>query len=114
MFNMTVAQQRVATDMSFQLGITSFRKFSNFRKALVSNKMMEAPIEILRSTAAKNQTPTRFAEHFKAFVSGGKYTPEQKETLKQQALKFYKNNKVKNISGTDFTKDAINIIKEIR
>ncbi len=118
----TTSQQRVIADMVFQMGIgkvatkdskaAGFKAFTKFRAAIKSGRFIDAPMEILDSTAAKQQTPLRFARHFVAFVGGGKFTPDQKKSLKAQALKWYKNHKVVNVSGNDFTQKAIDIINK--
>ena len=125
--NLQVGQQKVVTDLVFQNGVgapkrtvngkeekaTGLWGYTKFIRAIKSNKLMDAPIEIIDSAAGRSQTPLRYAAHYRDFVMTGRYTPQQKQKLKEKALKFYENNKVTN-GDKDYTKDAIDIIKEIQ
>ena len=72
--------------------------------------MLAAPLEIINSTAGTKQTPQRFAQHYVDFVNGGSFTAKERQALKDKAVRFYKSRKITNISGTNFTKDVIDIV----
>ncbi len=107
LFNMSKVnrtQQSILTDMSFQLGSTSLSKFTQLIKTL-------NPMEILRSTAFTTQTPMRFAKHFVKWVnSDTSLSSQQKLDLKENAIKFTRNKKVKNISNRNKVSEVLKIL----
>jgi len=122
-------QKAVLTDMMFQLGQTSFRKFTSlitssrgvkvpnkpgnpFNK--ISNPKLRAPLEILNSTAFKEQTPVRFMKHFVNWVnSDTSLSDKDVEFLKIEARNFVNKHKPKNVSNTNRTADVLIALDKI-
>jgi len=108
--NLSTAQTRIITDMSFQLGINGLKKFRSLISNIKKGDMLSAPLEIIDSTAGTQQTPKRFAHHFVSFINGGGYNQKERTDLKAKAIAFYKKKKITNVSGTNQTADVIDII----
>jgi GH24 family phage-related lysozyme (muramidase) len=112
--NANDSQEAVMTDMVFQLGVTSFKKFKNMRNAVRSGDMGKAAMEMLDSTAFKKQTPMRFAKHFVKWVNEGTFSPQERAKLKTDAIAFTKRHKVKNVSNNNKVSDVVTILNRIR
>lgn len=58
---LTDVRKLVVVDMSFQLGLTSLRKFKNTRKAIIEENWSKAKEEMLDSVWYREDTPDRAA-----------------------------------------------------
>jgi len=61
--NLSPLRREVLVEMIFQLGLPVFMKFEKMLMACEAGDFDRAAIEILDSLAAKEQTPSRFAEY---------------------------------------------------